>query len=303
MPRSSGSIVTVILNEKSGAGDSGPLRTALAKVAAEHGAEVRIVIPEAGDDLGALARTAGAGGGLVVAAGGDGTVASVAAGLVGSEVPFGVMPAGTLNHFAKDLGLPLDLEAAAQNLFNGQIARVDVAEVNGRIFINNSSVGFYPRLVRERERQQRVGRAKTAALASATAAVFRRSRSLDVELEVDGRRLAFRTPLVFVGNNRYEVSGLEIGTRKGLDSGLIWVCTAPSTGRFGLVWLALLGFLGLAGGDELASIETDQVTVRMRRRRVDVATDGEVVAMSTPLRYRSLPRSLHVLVPKPLDGK
>ncbi len=303
MPDSSRSIVTVILNEKAGAGDSGALRAALAKVAAEHRAEVRILVPGANDDLGTLAREAGAGGGPVVAAGGDGTVAAVAASLVGSEVPFGVLPAGTLNHFAKDLGVPLDLEAAAQTLFTGQIARVDVAEVNGRIFINNSSVGFYPRIVRERERQQRGGRAKWAALAIATAAVFRRSRTLDVELEVDGQRLAFRTPLVFVGNNRYEVSGLEIGTRKGLGGGLIWVCTAPSTGRFGLVWLAILTLLGLAGGGELASIETEQVTVRMRRRRVDVATDGEVVAMSTPLHYRSLPGSLHVLVPKPTDGK
>ena len=297
-------IVTVILNEKAGAGDSGAVRTAIAKVAAEHGAAVRILVPEDGDDLGALAKEAGADGGTVVAAGGDGTVAAIAAGLVGSEVPFGVLPTGTLNHFAKDLGLPLELEAAAETLFSGRVARVDVGEVNGRIFVNNSSVGFYPQIVRERERQQRRGRTKWVALASATAGVFRRSRSMDVELEVDGARRAFRAPLVFVGNNRYEVSGLEIGSRKRLDSGLIWVCTAPSTGRFGLVRLAILAFLGLSGaGEELASVETDQVTVRMRRRQVDVATDGEVALMSTPLRYRSLPAALRVLVPEPTERK
>ena len=112
--------------------------------------------------------------------GGDGTVAAVAAGLVGSEVPFGVLPAGTLNHFAKDLGLPLELEAAARMLLSGHVIRVDLGEVNGRIFVNNSSVGFYPQIVRERERQQRGGRAKWAALASATAAVFRSSRTMEL---------------------------------------------------------------------------------------------------------------------------
>ena len=205
---------------------------------------------------------------------------------------------GTLNHFAKDLGIPLELEKAVQTLFTGKVARVDVGEVNGHIFLNNSSIGFYPRIVQEREREQRQGRSKWVAFAQAAALMFQKSRTLHVELDEDhNRRQSYDTPFVFVGNNRYAVAGLEIGTRAILDGGKLWVCAAPYADRLALIALALLALLGFVRDADLAAFETDQTNVRMRRDHVRVATDGEVTVMRTPLHYRSRPGALRVVVP------
>ena len=155
----------------------------------------------------------------VVAGGGDGTISTVAALLAGTDKALAVLPLGTLNHFAKDLGLPLELEAAARVAATGRVVRVDVGEVNGRVFINNSSIGLYPRLVRRRQQQQdRLGRGKWAAFLFAGLSVLRRYPFLDVRLEADGRTFSRRTPFVFVGNNDYLMDGLQIGARARLDA-------------------------------------------------------------------------------------
>jgi diacylglycerol kinase family enzyme len=124
---------------------------------------------------------------------------------------------GTLNHFAKDAGIPLDLEAAVRNLFTGQVTKVDVGEVNGRIFVNNSGVGFYPHFVRQREEQERRGHVKRVAFVLALRALVRRYLRLRMRVHL-GREEALEqvTPFLFVGNNRYQTSGLRIGTRSHL---------------------------------------------------------------------------------------
>ena len=123
----------------------------------------------------------------IVAAGGDGTVSAVVAAIVDTDIALGVLPLGTLNHFAKDLGLPLDLEAAVDRLLSGATRRVDVGEVNGRTFVNNSSLGLYPDIVRDRERQQkRLGRRKWPAFALACLSALRRYPFLGVRLTVGG---------------------------------------------------------------------------------------------------------------------
>jgi diacylglycerol kinase family enzyme len=184
---------------------------------------------------------------------------------------------GTLNHFAKDLSIPLELEKAVQTLFSGRIARVDVGEVNGRVFLNNSSIGFYPRIMQEREREQRRGRSKWLAFAQAAALIFQQSRKLRVTLEAaDGLNQSCDTPFVFVGNNRYAATGLQIGSRVAMDGGKLWVCMAPDAGRFALLALALKAVLGFVRDADMAAFETGQTEVHMRRDHVPVATDGEV---------------------------
>ena len=183
--------------------------------------------------------------GVIVAGGGDGTVSTVAAALVDTDISLGVLPLGTLNHFAKDLGLPLELDAAVGCIAGGATSRVDVGEVNGRVFVNNSSLGLYPDIVRDREQQQkRFGRGKWHALLRASIAALRRYPFLHVSLTVEGRERAYRTPFVFIGNNDYRMEGLALGERTALDDGLLSLYVAQRPGRLRLVQLALRALLG-----------------------------------------------------------
>ncbi|MGC4004181.1 MAG: diacylglycerol kinase family protein [Pirellulales bacterium] len=98
----------------------------------------------------------------VIGGGGDGTLSAIAGALAGTKMPLGVLPLGTLNHFAKDLKIPMHLADAAWVVAQRRIAQVDVAEVNGRVFLNNSSLGLYPRMVIERDGQRQRGLVKMA---------------------------------------------------------------------------------------------------------------------------------------------
>jgi diacylglycerol kinase family enzyme len=289
--------LTCIINDKAGSNNAAEAQALINRIACEHGREARVLLSSSGAELPRLAKQAGTTGGLIVSGGGDGTVAAVAAALVGADAVLGVLPMGTLNHFAKDLGIPLELEKAVHTVFTGKVARVDVGEVNGRIFLNNSSIGFYPRIVQERERQQRHGCSKWLALARAGALIFKQSRTLHVELDGDSTHQSYDTPFVFVGNNRYTMAGMEIGTRAALDGGKLWICTAPYAGRLRLLALAGEALLGLVRDADLAAFETDRARMRLRRPQVQVATDGEINLMQTPLHYRIRPGALRVMVP------
>src|SRR5262249_2923094 len=151
---------------------------------------------------------------MIVAGGGDGTIGTVAAAVAGTETALGVLPLGTLNHFAKDLGIPLDTAAAIHTLFTGRIAQVDVGRVNDHVFVNNSSLGLYPRIVQQREALQRHGASKWIAFAQALIYVLRNHSSIYLKIKVDDAGTEFRkTPFVFIGNNKYEIAGLDIGKR------------------------------------------------------------------------------------------
>jgi diacylglycerol kinase family enzyme len=289
---------TCILN--SAAGGARQVREVLAHAFAQAGTDVQIVDLRGRSDATALARKAVAEGSqLLLAGGGDGTVSAVAAALIGTDAALGVLPLGTLNHFAKDLRIPLDLEAAVATSFHGQVAFVDVGEVNGRIFLNNSSLGIYPGVVLERETRQRGGRGKWVAFAEAVAFVFKRYSPLRVRTELDeATTLPASTPFVFVGNNRYQTAGLHVGERVSLDGGTLWVCQAPHAGRAKLLRLALQAVIGRSNPRELVILETSEFWVRPRARTLRVATDGEVNRMDTPLHFRSRPRALRVMVPR-----
>jgi diacylglycerol kinase family enzyme len=218
---------------------------------------------------------------------------------VGSGVPFGVLPLGTLNHFAKDLGIPLDLDDAVRNLAEGVPRQIDVGEVNGRIFLNNSSLGLYPDIVRDREQQQRrLGRGKWPAAMWATLAALRRYPFLSLRLTVKGETLARRSPFVFIGNNRYTMQGLSIGERDCLDDGLLSLYVAQKPTRLGLLRFAIDALRGKLGSErDFDVLEAEGFEIDTRHHRVRVATDGEVTVMNPPLRYRVRPGALTVLVP------
>jgi len=218
--------------------------------------------------------------------------------VVGTDTALGVLPMGTLNHFAKDAGIPLDLEAAIRNFFTGRVVKVDVGEVNGRVFVNNSGIGVYPHLVRQREARRRHGHPKWLAFVIAVAAVLRHYSRLRVRLHMsEAQALARLTPFLFVGNNKYEVAGLEIGRRLSLTTARLWVCTAPRAARRNLIGMAWRTLTGHVSDHELNAIEVEEIWVDAATPRINVSTDGEVSLMAAPLHYRIRPGALSVVLP------
>ncbi len=261
----------------------------------------RVTLAASGDEIIAAARAAlDEGLTIVVAGGGDGTINAVASVIADTKVAFGVLPLGTLNHFAKDIGVPLGLDEAIATIANGVRKQVDVGEVNDRIFLNNSSLGLYPDIVRDREKQQsRLGRGKWLAALWATVGALRRYPFLSVRLRMDdGTDHARRTPFVFIGNNPYTMQGFSIGARESLDGGKLSLYVAQRPGRLALLrlgWSALCG--RLAQERDFDVLSTENMEIETRHKRIRVATDGEVTVMLTPLRYRIRPGALCVIVP------
>ncbi|HEX5704581.1 MAG TPA: diacylglycerol kinase family protein [Pyrinomonadaceae bacterium] len=289
----------ILINAGAGGQFDDTLRQRLSEIFQAAGARADIVVVEAPDEVGPLAQAAAQEDyEMIVAGGGDGTISLVASALIDSGKSFGVLPLGTLNHFAKDLRIPTEFEEAAQNLVSGSPVQVDVGEVNGRTFLNNSTLGLYPTLVREREKQQRLGWGKWPAFVWAAIAALRRYPFVSVRVSVDGKPVTTRTPFVFVGNNQYVMERLNIGTRERLDGGELSLYMSRRTGRFGLVRLALRALLGrLHLEKDFMAMSAREVTIATKSSRARVAMDGEVDILQTPLEYRIRPRALSVVVP------
>jgi diacylglycerol kinase family enzyme len=292
--------ITCILNAGAGSGAAAAKRATLQELFVRHGAEVNIVPAARGADPVALAKAAlRAGASLIIAAGGDGTVSAVAGAVAGSDAVMAVLPLGTLNHFAKDLGIPLDLPDAVATALEGEVVQVDVGEVNGRVFVNNSSLGLYPGLVLHREALQRAGHGKWTAFARAVLYVLWRYRPLRASVaSTEATDSALTTPFVFIGNNRYDLDPKHLGERASLDAGMLWMCRAPEVDRSQLLRLAWQVLSGHHQDAELEQREGPQFQVHAGKRRVHVATDGEVAHMTSPLCYRIRPRALRVVVPR-----
>jgi diacylglycerol kinase family enzyme len=236
---------------------------------------------------------------IVVAAGGDGTQSAVAAALAGTPTAMGILPMGTLNHFAKDLGLPLDITAAARVIATGRPRPVDVGAVNDRVFINNSSIGLYPQVVRHRdEMRQRLGHGKWYAMLRAIIAIFRRFPLVKLRLTVNGEEWHRTTPFVFVGNNQYQIDRLNLGQRTRLDRGDLCIYFANRTGRLGMLRLALRVLLGhLRQDHDFNALCATEVWIDTPRSSISVAADGEVHRLTPPLHFHIRPKALNVMLP------
>lgn len=237
----------------------------------------------------------------VVAAGGDGTVSIVGSALAGTATALGVLPTGTLNHFAKDMHVPTDLQSAARVIAAGHTTCVDVGEVNGHVFLNNSSLGFYPTLVTERNRRVDQGMSKAVALIPAAVTAMWRFPNTTVRLLTEETGIVTRTPFVFVGNNEYLFSGLQAGSRERLCDGHLQLCAVTSTSRWTLFKSVVLAIVGrIDEAPALITLDAKWARIETLRRSVKVALDGEVVRLHSPLVYTIRPAALKVIVP--LDG-
>jgi len=242
---------------------------------------------------------------LVVVGGGDGTLGAAAASLANSDAALGILPLGTHNHFARQLGIPRDLAGAVHILTQGRREKVDLGAVNGHIFLNNASIGLYPSLVRTREHaQQRHGLPKWLANLPASWAALRRLRHHRLIIAAEGMAQEVRTPLLFVGNNLYALEAGQVGERKALDEARLSLYAVAGRSRLGALWFGLRVLAGRADlRRDFAIAETcPTLTVHAHAGNVHVALDGEVMRLESPLRFEIRPRALQVIAPVDANG-
>lgn len=297
--------IPVILNARAGACKNQDRRPELQRLFAAAGLAVDLRLAQNGQALvQMLQQVCDEGPPLVVVGGGDGTLSTAAQLLADSPTALAVLPLGTLNHFAKALHIPLELSAAIQVIATGRVQQIDAGEVNGRIFLNNSSIGLYPRLVHQRQLHEKLGENKWYAFFWAILAVFRRLPSLHLSFCVRQRQWQLVTPLVFIGNNEYDLRAFHMGARTSLQDGQLGLYALRHCGRLGMLRLALDALLGrLQSARDFQAMAVTEVEINARHHHLPVATDGEVNVMATPLHYRSRPGALRVMAPETLPAQ
>ena len=236
---------------------------------------------------------------LLIVGGGDGTVSAAASGLVGTQTSLGILPLGTLNHFARDVGIPLGLDEAARLVARGRERRVDVAEMNGRIFINNSAIGLYPLMVVNRDLQRRrLGRSKRLAMLVASARTLARFDHQRLTLTVNDEKERIDTSLLFVGNNDYRLDIGAPGRRQSLEDGRLFVLVMRKKTRHGLIAACIRALFNRSRPDDMVKIEdVERLRVGSRRSLLTVSLDGEVLRIKPPLDYRIRKKALRVIAP------
>jgi diacylglycerol kinase family enzyme len=227
----------------------------------------------------------------VIVGGGDGSIRTVASVLVGSDVPLGIIPLGTLNHFAKDLRIPLFVDGAVAVIASGEKRYVDVGELNGEFFINNSSIGIYPYLILERERRRRRRRlSKWTAMVLALPRVLRHLPLFRLKIGIQGLVEPCRSPCVLIGNNEYHLTVPAFGRRDRLDRGELCLYVAKVQSRLSMFWLACRCIFGLLDQQrDLRIFKGGMADISSRRSKLLVAFDGEVETIRSPLHCRTRP--------------
>jgi diacylglycerol kinase family enzyme len=269
--------------------------------AALKGAGVRATVEliEGGDCEVRARAVAERGDALLIVGGGDGTISAAAAALAGGSTRLGILPLGTLNHFSRDLGIPPDLGEAAKLIASGSEKRVDVAEMNGRIFINNSAIGLYPLMVVDRDLQRRrLGRSKRLAMLVASARTLARFNHQRLTLTINDEKARIDTPLLFVGNNDYRLDLGAPGQRESLDDGELCVLVMRKKTRRGLIAASIRALFDRARRDDMVRIDgVERLRVDSHRSFLAVSLDGEVVRSEPPLDYKIRKQALTVIAP------
>jgi diacylglycerol kinase family enzyme len=293
--------IPVLLNRGGGALSADPTLADRARHSLKAaGLDAKVELIDGGDCEVRSRAVAERGDPLLIVGGGDGTISAAASALVGTGTKLGILPLGTLNHFARDLGIPADLDEAARLIASGKERRVDVGEMNGRLFINNSAIGLYPLMVIDRDRQQeKLGRSKRLALVVASLRTLMRFNHHRLTLTVnDDRTGRVDTPLLFVGNNDYRIDMGAPGQRERIDQGELCVLVMRKKTRRGFLAASLRAFIGRSRRDDMVRLEgVERLRVAVPRTRLVVSLDGEVVSGEPPLDYRIRKKALRVIAP------
>lgn len=237
--------------------------------------------------------------GIVVAAGGDGTLNTVATKLIGTEIPMGIFPLGTFNYVARLLHIPLDLLKAADVIATGQIRAVHVAQINDHIYLNNASLGLYPLFIQRRELyNRRFGRFALHAYTSALDVLIRDRKELKLEVEIDGKKYPVKTPLIFFGNNQLQLAEMNLRIAKCAELGKVAgvvVAKSDKPTLFKILWQLIRGNLDHA--PEVYSFSADKVQIHSKAKKLTLALDGEIVEMQPPLHISVRKHALKIMVP------
>ena len=292
-------VVVAFLNTQAGTGRVDSVAQRLGERCASEDLRLELTLGNVGELPGVLDAATRLGVDTVLVGGGDGTVSHAASLLANRGLALGILPLGTFNHFAKDLGIPLDLDEAVGVALAGPVERFDVGELNGHVFVNNSSLGLYPLIVRLREQHPVRGPAKWAVAAWAIWRKTRHPLELTVRLEIGGERAVHRTPIVMVSNNAYQIEGLDAASRQSLRDGVLGIYIVKGEARRRLLRLVWRIVRGRASRAELEVLTTEAATIEPGQAGtpVDAVVDGEVVRFQSPLEYRIRPRALRVRVP------
>jgi diacylglycerol kinase family enzyme len=231
----------------------------------------------------------------VIAAGGDGTIRSIASYLAGSDIPLGIIPIGTLNHFARNNGIPLNFKDAIKTIANKEIKIIDTWEVNGKIFVNNSSIGIYPTLVRKRDKIQR------GILASTLKAIFiayRKIPFLTIKIETDGEPIIIKTPFVFIGNADYKINLFRLKSSHKTGKGCLNVYYPVSKGIFSITRFSFKALINHLEEDrDYKVICANELVVTSENGIIETALDGEIFPLTQPLHYKIHPFELKIITP------
>ncbi len=298
----------IVFNLGAGDSDATETRETIERACTEASRELNMMVVDDPSRIGDVAREAvrraKALNGIVVAAGGDGTINAVAQAVLGSGCVFGVLPKGTFNYFSRTHGIPADTGEGMQVLLQESAQPVQVGLVNNHLFLVNASVGLYPKLLEDREAwKQQLGRSRWVAFGSALATLLRGYRTLHLSMEVHGTRQEIRTPSLFVGNNALQMEQLGFTESHAIDAGQLAGITLRPIGRLSMIWLIFQGVLGKLGeADQVEKFTFKRLTVTRSRgltsRRVKVATDGEIKWLTLPLEFCVSPEPLMLLRPK-----
>ena len=302
--------IFIVFNVGSGHRDTVEEKTTIGNILRESGREFEFLESSGAESIDKLAERAVAQAkarqGVVVAAGGDGTLNAVANAVLGSGCPFGVLPQGTFNYFGRDNAISQDSSKATQVLLGGLISPVQAGRVNGKLFLVNASVGLYPQILEDRETwKQQLGRSRIVAFLSGMATLLKARRQLKLQIDSGGQSMSLRTPTLFVGNNRLQLTraGIDAQHAQAVAQGQLTAVAVRPIGTLALFGLLVRGMLGRLGeAEHIQSFSFRRLTVVPKGlKRIKVATDGEIVWMKTPLVFEVAPQPLLLLVPATAD--
>ena len=291
----------LIANKKSGRGAGASLPDLARQICAAHGTEL-VEYDTSENFEGQIEKAVAAAkkdGGTVIAAGGDGTIRSVAQKAHSQDVRFAVVSCGTFNFFARNHRIPEDPAEALALAITGSTRPVRLGEMNGEVFLINASLGLYAKAIRERERHtKRFGRLRIVAILSTIVSMLSKHRLLTVDLLTGKETRTLLTPMIFIGNNALQLRDLKMEVARCMKLDLLAVVLMRPLTKLEVLRVIFRGFFRtIEEEDRIDSFCVDHIVIHTRKPRQTVALDGEMFEMSSPLKIQALPQTLNMVLP------